>query len=176
MLIKSTKTRLIKNKRSLMRDPFSSVMIEVFNFLWKYPRVHEHRSTNRFDKNWRGHPRINVHETVECDGEVVINVGSGYITIGEYSFLGQRCMFIAGNHDVTKRNKARKDSIPDTGYDINIGKGVFIGSGAIVLGPCTIGDHAVIGAGSVVTAGEYEGDCLYAGNPAVFKKRINSTE
>ena len=52
---------------------------------------------------------------------------------------------------------------------------MFIGAGSILIGPCTIGDDAVIGAGSVVTSGDYESGCLYAGNPAVFKKRIGMT-
>lgn len=159
-----------------MREQFAHMLVEIFNFLWKYPRVQDHHRKNKFDKDWRNHPRIDVHETVDCDGEAVLNVASGSITMGEYSFLGQRCMLIAGTHDITKKGKLRKDDVLETGYDITIGKGVFIGAGSIVLGPCTIGDHAVIGAGSVVTAGEYEGGCIYAGNPAVFKKRITFTE
>jgi maltose O-acetyltransferase len=34
---------------------------------------------------------------------------------------------------------------------ITIGHGVWLGAGAIVLGGVSIGDHAVIGAGTVVT-------------------------
>jgi len=129
-----------------VREQFAYMMAEIFNFLWKYPRVQDHHRKNKFDKDWRNHPRIDVHETVDCE------------------------------HDITKKGKLRKDGVLETGYAITIGKGVFIGAGAIVLGPCTIGDHAVIGAGSVVPAGEYEGECIYAGNPAVFKKRITFTE
>ena len=81
-------------------------------------------------------------------------------------------MLIAGSHKISKKLYDRKHDLPKTGYDITIGKGVFIGAGSIVIGPCTIGDHAVIGAGSVVTSGVYEEGCLYAGNPAKFKKRI----
>jgi acetyltransferase-like isoleucine patch superfamily enzyme len=158
-----------------VRDQFAHMMREIFDFLWKYPRVQDGRAS-RFDKDWRSHPNIHVHETVLCDGETVLNVFSGHITIGENSFFGQRCMLLAGTHYIQKTDAARKYGVPKAGYDIKIGKGVFIGSGAIIIGPCTIGDHAVIGAGSVVPAGEYEGGCIYAGNPAVFKKRITFTE
>jgi maltose O-acetyltransferase len=35
--------------------------------------------------------------------------------------------------------------------DIVIGTGSYIGGGAIIIGPVSIGDHAVVGAGAVVT-------------------------
>jgi maltose O-acetyltransferase len=46
-----------------------------------------------------------------------------------------------------------------------IGRGVFIGARAIVLKGVTIGDRAVIGAGSVVTKDVPAGH-VAAGNPA----------
>jgi acetyltransferase-like isoleucine patch superfamily enzyme len=122
--------------------------------------------------------RLHIHEGVVLDGWTTLNCQAGHIHIGESSFVGQNCMFLAGGygHDISKRMGERKALSKDQEQNIIIGKGVFICSGAIILGPCTIGDHAVIGAGSVVTAGEYEGGCIYAGNPAVFKKRITFTE
>lgn len=157
-----------------MLDRLALVARDVFKVIWYWPHIQE-ASGNIFFKDWRSHPRIKVHPTVDLDGETLVNVYSGYIYIDEYSFFGQRCMLIAGAHDISKRGKERKVAIPKEGHDIKIGKGVFIGSGAIIIGPCTIGDDAVIGAGSVVTSGDYESGCLYAGNPAVFKKRIGMT-
>jgi acetyltransferase-like isoleucine patch superfamily enzyme len=83
-------------------------------------------------------------------------------------------MLIAGGygHDISKRLEERKALSKDREQNVVIGEGVFIGSGAIILGPCTIGDHAVIAAGSVVLPGEYKPEALYAGNPAVFKKYV----
>ena len=46
-----------------------------------------------------------------------------------------------------------------------IGKNVWIGAGATVLPGVTVGDNAVIGAGSVVTK-NVEADTVVAGNPA----------
>ena len=118
--------------------------------------------------------RLHVHENVQLDGWVTLNLHCGSITIGEWSFIGQNCMLIAAGHghDISKRFKERKDLSTDQEQNIVIGKGVFICSGAIILGPCKIGDHAVIAAGSVVLPGEYEAESLYAGNPAVFKKYV----
>lgn len=48
---------------------------------------------------------------------------------------------------------------------VAIGSNVFIGMNAIITRGVTIGDHVVIGAGSVVT-GDCESGFVYAGNPA----------
>jgi acetyltransferase-like isoleucine patch superfamily enzyme len=50
--------------------------------------------------------------------------------------------------------------------DIYIGDGVFIGSHAVILGGARIGERCVIGAGSVVRAGEIPPYSLVIGNPA----------
>lgn len=54
---------------------------------------------------------------------------------------------------------------------IHIGKRVFIGGHCIILKGVTIGDEAVIGAGSVVTKDVPPRE-IWAGNPAKFIKKI----
>jgi serine O-acetyltransferase len=55
-----------------------------------------------------------------------------------------------------------------------IGNNVFIGVGAKILGPVTVGDGAVIGANAVVTH-DVPSRCLAAGIPAkVIKTNIDS--
>jgi len=158
--------------QELLKDQnvFNRLHEEFTKYNWNNPKLRASKSILNID--WKNEPRLKLHPSVECDGEILFNTASGNIEIGEYSFFGQRVMIIAGSHNISKKLFDRKYGVPKTGYDISIGKGVFIGSGSIVLGPCTIGDHAVIGAGSVVTSGTYEAGCLYAGNPAVFKKKI----
>jgi serine O-acetyltransferase len=46
-----------------------------------------------------------------------------------------------------------------------IGRGVFIGAGATVVGDIQIGDRARIGAGTVVTS-DVPAGCTAVGNPA----------
>ena len=161
----------------ILKNPsmFNSLYQEFAKYTWNNPRS---RGFQEYilDTDWKNNPRLKLHPNVDCDGEILFNTASGNIEVGEYSFFGQRAMLLAGSHDITKKLHDRKYNFPQTGYDITIGKGVFIGAGSIVLGPCTIGDHAVIGAGSVITSGVYEGGCLYAGNPAVFKKKIKLYE
>jgi acetyltransferase-like isoleucine patch superfamily enzyme len=113
--------------------------------------------------------RVILGENVDLQNSF-LNTVCGTIKIGDLSFCGQNCMFITGKHDYTKRGWERR-AHPDSGNDIEIGVGVWIGSGAIILGGVRIADHAVIGAGAVVTS-----DCpcagIYAGVPARLIKPI----
>lgn len=82
---------------------------------------------------------------------VFINAGcmfqdQGGITIGDGSLIGHRVVLATLNHNEIPAK--RHNLIPRS---IHIGKNVWIGAGAIVLGGVTIGDDAVIGAGAVVT-------------------------
>lgn len=52
-------------------------------------------------------------------------------------------------------------------------KGASIGSGAIILANVTIGENAIVGAGSVVT-GDVAPDTIVAGNPARFIRAVGS--
>ena len=63
-------------------------------------------------------------------------------------------------------------SYPKSGNDIIIGKGAWICSGAIVLGPCVVGEHAVVAAGAVVTK-DVPPYSMVAGIPARFIKKVN---
>ncbi|HDR9768610.1 TPA: acyltransferase [Burkholderia cepacia ATCC 25416] len=108
--------------------------------------------------------RVETGENVHLVN-TLLNVSSGRISIGEQTFFGHNVSLITGTHDLATVMADRHD-YPRDGRDIVIGKGVWIASNAIVLGPCTIGDHAVIAAGAVVTGGQLESGCLYAGVPA----------
>lgn len=100
------------------------------------------------------------------------NLSCGHVYIGDHSFFGNHCSLLTGTHPIDRKNKARHHH-PDSGNDIVIGEGVWIASHAVVIGPCKIGDHAVIASGSVLLPGDYEGGYLYAGLPAVAKRKID---
>jgi acetyltransferase-like isoleucine patch superfamily enzyme len=89
------------------------------------------------------------------------------VTIGDDCFISHGAMFIndlfvsggpaAGNKDLWRSTK--------------IGNRVSIGTNATIL-PVAICDHAVIGAGAVVTKNITESG-IYAGNPARLLRRLN---
>lgn len=56
--------------------------------------------------------------------------------------------------------------------EIIIGKNCFIGCNSIILKGTKLGDGCVVGAGAVV-CGQFEGNCVIAGNPARVIKMLN---
>lgn len=105
---------------------------------------------------------------------VVIGWGSiidcvGEVTIGDNTFFGHRVMVLTGGHDYRKFGIERQMS--GTIQPTTIGTGVWIGSGAIIMPGVIVGDHAVIGAGSVVTH-NVNAYTVVAGNPARLIKEI----
>lgn len=99
------------------------------------------------------------------------NLNSGTCTLGDYAFFGHGVRVLTGTHDYTLKNEARQHGYPTEGRDVVIGPGAWIGSFATLIGPCRIGEHAVVGAGSVVTCDIPPGE-VWAGIPAMFVKRI----
>ncbi len=122
---------------------------------------------------WGDVDRLHLSPTSEMVN-TLFNLSSGQIIIGEHTFTGHNVSIITGTHDYQSLLADRLTDIPTSGRDITIGQGVWIGSNAIILGPCTIGDHAVIAAGAVVTAGsQIPAGAIVAGIPAKVVKQID---
>lgn len=98
---------------------------------------------------WGPPERLVVSPTAAVES-CLFNVNSGTITIGEYTFAGSGVSILAGSHDPELRGYLRRDAELTEGCDITVGKGVWLASGCMLLGPCEIGDNAVIAAGAVV--------------------------
>lgn len=95
------------------------------------------------------------------------NTNSGEITVGDYSFCGSNVSFLTGSHDKNLTGLLRRDCEIKEDNDIIIGNGVWIASNVTIIGPCRIGDNAVVGAGAVVLPGtEIPANAVYAGVPA----------
>jgi len=88
------------------------------------------------------------------------------VTIGDDCFIGHGVMFINDTFQGGKPAGGNKQLWKTT----SIGNHVSIGSNATIL-PVSICDHAVIGAGAVVTKDILEPG-VYAGNPAIQIKSL----
>jgi acetyltransferase-like isoleucine patch superfamily enzyme len=82
------------------------------------------------------------------------------VSIGHHCFIGHGVVFV---NDLF-RNGRPAEGDRSKWKPTMIGNSVFIGSNATIL-PVSIGDHVVIGAGSVVTK-DIAIPGIYAGNPA----------
>jgi maltose O-acetyltransferase len=84
------------------------------------------------------------------------------VTIGAHTMLGPGVHVYCAQHhlDPDKRRAGLEIGLP-----VSIGRNVWIGGGAIILPGVTIGDNAIVGAGSVVTR-NVDREAKVAGNPA----------
>ncbi len=105
---------------------------------------------------------------------VFINAGckfqeQGGIFIGDGALIGHNTVLATLNHGLLPEE--RHDLIPKP---IHIGKNVWIGSNSTILAGVTIGNHAVIGAGSVVTK-DIPANMIAVGSPARVIRSIYDT-
>ena len=94
------------------------------------------------------------------------------IFVGDNVMFGPNVIIATAGHpvDAPLREKVAQFNIP-----VRIGKNVWIGAGAIVLPGVTIGDHSVIGAGSVVTK-DIPPNVVAVGNPCRVLREINDRD
>lgn len=94
------------------------------------------------------------------------------VTIGDYVSIGANTMILDSDfHSLDwKDRRDGTDVFKKKNRPIHIGNDVFIGAKSIILKGVTIGDKAIIGAGSVVSHDIPKGE-IWAGNPAQFIKK-----
>lgn len=110
-------------------------------------------------------------KNIHLGENVFINSGckfqdQGGIFIGDGCLIGHNVVMATLNHFVDPER--RQGMIPKS---IRLERGAWIGSGAIILQGVTIGENAVVAAGSVVTK-DVEANTVVGGNPAKLLKRI----
>ena len=96
---------------------------------------------------------------------VILDVAA--ITFGDRTQIGPGVQILAADHPRDPKERALG---LEYGRPIRIGHNVWIGGGAIILPGVSIGDDALIGAGSVVTRNVPAGATAF-GNPARLRPR-----
>lgn len=114
--------------------------------------------------------RLHVASTAVVNN-ALFNLSSGEITVGENAFFGHNVSILTGTHDWTKFGAERQVAVPKSGRDVVIEKGVWVSSNAVIVGPCRIGAHAVVGVSSLVLR-DVEPYTVVAGNPARVLRTI----
>jgi len=108
--------------------------------------------------------KISSH-TFVCEG----------VTIEDNVFIGHGVTFI--NDSYPRATTAEGNLQTEADWKVErtiIKKGASIGSGATILSKTTVGENAIVGAGSVVTK-DIPPNCIVAGNPAKIIRYIDQT-
>ncbi len=114
--------------------------------------------------------RLHIAPTAVVNN-ALFNLSSGEITVGDYAFFGHNVSVLTGTHDWTKFGAERQVAVPKSGRDVVIEEGAWVSSHAIIVGPCRIGAHSVVGVGSLVLR-DVEPYSIVAGNPAKVLRQI----
>jgi acetyltransferase-like isoleucine patch superfamily enzyme len=95
------------------------------------------------------HGPIVLGEEVSINARVVIDGGRAGVRIGAGTRIATGATLFAFNHGMGSHTGIKDQ--PNTSLGINIGEDVWIGAQAGVTDGVTMGDHAVVGMGAVVT-------------------------
>jgi len=104
--------------------------------------------------------------------DALMNCASGDIRIGPHVFFGHGVTLLAGAHDYSRFGVDRQNAWFKSGRDILICEGVWVATNATIIGPCRVGEHAVVAAGAVVVR-DVEPYTVVAGVPA---KKVSHIE
>ncbi len=111
-----------------------------------------------------------IHESVALDALVDC---IDQVTIERDVFSGHDIMILTGSHDPRQFGAARR--VTNGGGPVHIKEGAWLATRCIIVGPVTIGRHAVVAAGAVVVD-DVPDYALVAGVPARVKKFYPSNE
>lgn len=150
-----------KNIEFLLYPSFHAIFgHRIIHFLWNigipfFPRL--------FSQISRFLTGLEIHPGATIGRGFFVDHGSG-VVIGETTIIGDNCVLF---HNVTLggtgKHKGKRHP--------TIGSDVLIGTGAILLGPITVGDNVKIGANSYIFMRDVPSNCTVAGVPAQIVKR-----
>ncbi len=123
-----------------------------------------------FHANWGG-AHCHFGDYVYANFNVTC-VDDTHIYVGENTMLGPNVVLATAGHPILPelREKGYQYNMP-----IHIGKNCWLGAGVIVLPGVTIGDHSVIGAGSIVTR-DIPANVVAVGNPCRVLRPIGEKD
>lgn len=98
---------------------------------------------------------------------------SAKITIGDHVFMGPNCNIFTPCHPI--HHELRKEKITEYARPVKIGSHTWIGGDVVITPGVTIGEHCVIGAGSVVTK-DIPDYSIAVGNPCKVIRQITESD
>jgi len=97
------------------------------------------------------------------------------VTIEDHVFVGHNVTFINDSYPRATTGEGQLQTQADWRVEKTlVKKGASIGSGSTILANLTIGENAIVGAGSVVTK-DVPANSIVIGNPAKFHRYVDQT-
>lgn len=113
--------------------------------------------------------RVTIEKNVSSTNRIYLTCAEGTSV-----FIGEDCMFATNNqirtddaHGIYDVHTGKRVNLA---RDIHIGKHVWVGFNAVILGGAFIGDGCVVGMNSLVKK-KFPNNCVIAGNPAKLLKK-----
>lgn len=115
--------------------------------------------------------RLILHDGALVQAGSFVRAAGGTIEIGPLSGIAQGCVVIAANHTLPEGRPFVSAPWDETRTGVVLGRNVWVGAHSTLLPGVTIGDDAVVAAGSVVTKPVPAGQ-IWGGVPARFIKNV----
>lgn len=151
----ATRPRAHKRRARLLREMFA----ELGDGCYIEPPLHA---------NWGGH-HVHFGKNIYANFGLTL-VDDTHIYVGDHTMFGPNVVVATAGHPILPE-------LREQGYQYNapvhIGRNCWIGAGAVILPGITIGDHVVVGAGSVVTK-DLPDNVVAVGNPCRVLREVNA--
>ena len=120
--------------------------------------------------NWGGH-HVHLGKNIYANAGLKL-VDDTHIYIGDCTMLGPNVVIATAGHPIDPELRAMGLQY---NKPVHIGKNCWLGAGVIVMPGVTIGDHTVIGAGSVVTK-DIPSGVVAVGNPCKVLREVGQRD
>jgi len=169
---------LVVSYEALMRIIFSLPRYSIFNYLksvfLKLNSAKVGKRVTFYPTVWIAPGRnLTIGDDVDLALEVLITTGGG-VKIGDRTLIGYRTQILSTNHNIPE-NHGRIFGSGHSAKPVEIKEDVWIGCNCIILPGITIGNGAIVAAGSVVTK-DVPPYSIVAGNPAKLLKMRKKKE
>lgn len=150
-----------RNIEFLLYPGFHAITFHrLFHFLWRLRVPFLPRLFSQINRFFTG---LEIHPGATIGPGFFVDHGMG-VVIGETTIIGTNCVLF---HNVTLGGTGKHDGKRHP----TIGDNVFIGTGAILLGPISVGSNVKIGANSFIVMCDVPSNSTVAGTPARIIKR-----
>lgn len=185
----SMKERLHTGELYLPDDPeIVSLQQECLERLYEYNATRPHESEKRaallqemfaqigegcyieppLRSNWGGY-HVHFGNHVYANFNLTL-VDDTHIYVGDHTMIGPNVTIATAGHPILPELREKNYQY---NMSVHIGRNCWIGAGAIILPGVTIGDHTVVGAGSIVTK-DLPSSVVAVGNPCHVLRPIGA--